>query len=162
MAHKVHIMKVKTAITLILLALSAIHPGCRENARQEAAKPDTTVTRAGRVKLGVGQSYLWVEVADNEAVRQQGLMFRREMPEDEGMLFVFEYPQPLSFWMRNTYLPLDIAYVGQDGVILNILAMKPLDEGPRYNSKGPAMYAIEANQGWFKRHTVKTGDRIRF
>ena len=155
-------MNHRIAIAVVLLSLAAVHPGCRENARQEAAKPDTTVTRAGRVKLGVGQSDLWVEVADNDAARQQGLMFRREIPEDEGMLFVFEYPQPLSFWMKNTYLPLDIAYVGQDGAILNILAMKPLDEGPRYNSKGPAMYAIEANQGWFKRHKVKAGDRIKF
>jgi len=84
------------------------------------------------------------------------------MPDDEGMLFVFEYPQPLSFWMKNTYLPLDIAFVSTDYRVLNILPMKPMDETPRYTSAGPALYAIETNQRWFAKHGIKAGDRIRF
>jgi len=89
-------------------------------------------------------------------------MHRRQMPQDEGMLFVFEYPQPLSFWMKNTYLPLDIAFVSKDGTILNILRMEPLNEVPRYLSRGPALYAIEANAGWFQNNGIKPGDRVRF
>ena len=122
----------------------------------------TKESRPGRVQLAMGGARLWVEVAGDEAVRSQGLMFRRQMPQDEGMLFVFEYPQPLSFWMKNTYLPLDIAFVARDGSILNILRMKPLDEGPRYLSQGPALYAIEANAGWFQKNGIKPGDRVRF
>jgi len=89
-------------------------------------------------------------------------MFRRSLPEDEGMLFVFEEPQMLEFWMKNTYVPLDIAFIASDGRILNIEAMKPLDDGPRYRSKGSARYAVEANRGWFDRHGVKPGDQVHF
>jgi len=119
-------------------------------------------SRPGKVQLTIGGARLWAEVAEDEAARSQGLMYRRQMPEDEGMLFVFEYPQPLSFWMRNTLIPLEIAFVAGDGRILNILEMKPLDEGPRYNSSGPALYAIEANAGWFRNNGIKAGDKVKF
>jgi hypothetical protein len=89
-------------------------------------------------------------------------MFRKTMPGDEGMLFIFEYPQMQSFWMRNTYLPLDIAFISEQGVIINILTMKPLDEGPRYRSLAPALYVIEANAGWFGQNGIKAGDQVRF
>jgi hypothetical protein len=101
-------------------------------------------------------------VADRPASREKGLMFRRSLPEDEGMLFVFEYPQMQSFWMRNTYLPLDIAFLSEQRVIINILTMKPLDEGPRYRSSAPALYVIEANAGWFSSHGIAPGDRAVF
>lgn len=114
------------------------------------------------IRLTVDTASLWVEVADRPETRQVGLMFRRSLPEDEGMLFVFEEPQVLEFWMRNTYLPLDVAFVSQSGVILNIEAMKPLDEGPRYRSCGPARYAIEANQGWFARRGIGPGAKVSF
>ena len=110
----------------------------------------------------MGQAQLWVEVAEDEKSRTQGLMYRRQMPGDEGMLFVFEYPQSLSFWMKNTYLPLDIAFVARDGRILNILYMKPLDESQRYISQDPALYAIEANAGWFQQNGIKAGDKVHF
>jgi uncharacterized membrane protein (UPF0127 family) len=103
-----------------------------------------------------------VEVADRPETRQTGLMYRRQLPEDEGMLFVFEEPETLSFWMRNTYVPLDVAFISTDGEILNIEAMKPLDEGPRYRSMSPARYAIEANRGWFAGKGIRPGHRIRF
>ena len=77
------------------------------------------------------------------------IMWRKELKEDRGMLFVFTEPGEKSFWMKNTYLPLDIAFVAPDGSILNILGMKPLDEGPRYLSLGPALYAIEASVARF-------------
>ena len=146
-------------LSFLCLALTPI-TGCRKESASkiEPAKE----SRPGRVQLGIGGACLWVEVAESEETRTQGLMYRRQMPEDEGMLFVFEYPQPLSFWMKNTYLPLDIAFVARDGSILNILGMKPLDEGPRYLSQGPALYAIEANAGWFRKNGIKAGDKVRF
>ena len=89
-------------------------------------------------------------------------MYRTSLPEDEGMLFVFEAARPQSFWMKNTSIPLDIAFFGPDDRILNILSMRPLDEEPRYDSEGPALYALEVNQGWFSRHGVRPGDQLRF
>jgi len=154
----------KILILAIALIMSAwCVQGCKRGGT--VPKPQAAAdaeARPGKTRIMIGQVPLWVEIADDESTRTQGLMLRREMSNDEGMLFVFEYPQPLSFWMRNTYLPLDIAFVSPDYRILNILPMKPLDEKPRYNSAGTALYAIEVNQGWFARHGVKPGDWIRF
>ena len=77
-----------------------------------------------------------------------------------GMLFVYESPRRAAFWMRNTRVPLDIAFLGDDGTVLNILGMKPLDDGPRYRSAGPARFALEMNAGWFERHGVRPGDAV--
>ncbi|MDP2807576.1 MAG: DUF192 domain-containing protein [bacterium] len=145
---------------ILAIALLTACGGCRQEPVPKQSLSNET--RPGKVQLTIGGARLWVEVAGDEATRSQGLMHRRQMPEDEGMLFVFEYPQPLSFWMKNTYLPLDIAFVARDGSILNILKMKPLDEGPRYLSQGPALYAIETNAGWFQKNGVKAGDKVRF
>ena len=154
-------MKIKQIHIFVLSALSlAVLVGCRQEPLPQP--PAAKESRPGKVHLTIGGTSLWAEVAGDEAARSQGLMHRRQMPQDEGMLFVFEYPQQLSFWMKNTYLPLDIAFVSKDGTILNILRMEPLNEVPRYLSRGPALYAIEANAGWFKDHGIKAGDRVRF
>jgi uncharacterized membrane protein (UPF0127 family) len=149
-------------ITTLAFVLFA---GCRQNA-EKTYRPDKTsqaqTERPGRIKLAVGQSVLWVEVADNPRSREQGLMFRKTMPGDEGMLFIFEHPQMQSFWMKNTYLPLDIAFISEQGVIINIRTMKPLDEGPRYRSLAPALYVIETNAGWFEQNGIKAGDKVKF
>lgn len=149
---------------IFVIALAAFS-GCRQNV-EKTYKVDGTnqvqPERPGRIKLMVGQSVLWVEAADNPLARERGLMFRKSLPWDEGMLFIFEYPQMQSFWMKNTYLPLDIAFISDRGVIINILTMRPLDEGPRYLSQGPALYVIETNAGWFAKNNIKTGDKIKF
>jgi uncharacterized protein len=136
--------------------------GCKPDAKTQAASVPAGEARPGRTAVKVGAVSLWVEIADDPETLTRGLMFRKAMPEDEGMLFVFEYAAPQSFWMKNTYLPLDIAFISSDYRIINILAMKPLDEGPRYKSDGAALYALEVNQGWFKRHGVKPGDKLAF
>ena len=89
-------------------------------------------------------------------------MFRQSMPENEGMLFVYKEPQEMSFWMRNTFIPLDIAFVDADGIILNIHQAKPLDDSIHYRSAGAAKYVIETNQGWFSRHGIRPGDKVAF
>ncbi len=91
---------------------------------------------------------LKVEVAADEAQRLQGLMYRTTLGKEDGMLFTFDEPAYHSMWMKNTLIPLSVAYVDKDGVILNILDMEPqtLDS---HTAAGPAVYAIETNKGWY-------------
>lgn len=100
-----------------------------------------------------------VEVANQEATREAGLMFRQHMDWDNGMLFVFKDAQPLQFWMKNTVIPLSIAFMDEKGTILNILEMPPqtLDTFP---SKGPAKFALEMNAGWYTQNGLKAGDLV--
>lgn len=100
-----------------------------------------------------------VEVADNVVEQAKGLMFRKELGEDRGMLFVYPDERVLSFWMRNTLIPLSVAYMDSEGRIVDIQDMKPLDDRPpHYESSEPARYALEVNQGFFERKGVKVGD----
>lgn len=105
---------------------------------------------------------LKVEVSDTSEKREKGLMFRKYLHESEGMLFVFDSEEQLNFWMKNTLIPLDIAYIDRNGVINEIYHMKPLDVSLTYNSIKPAMFALEVNLGWFSRHKIKTGSKIEF
>ena len=109
-----------------------------------------------------GAHTLMVEVADQEPERSHGLMFRREMGKNEGMLFVFEEPHQASFWMKNTPLPLSIAYLDEKRVILNIEQMAPYDDQTYHLSKGLALYAVEAHRGWFEKNGIKAGDVAEF
>jgi hypothetical protein len=152
-------------LLLAAAALVVLQSGCREERNGMPPEPRKTAvqeSRPGRIRVEIKEAVLWAELADRPASREQGLMFRRSLPEDEAMLFVFEYPQMQSFWMRNTYLPLDIAFLSEQKVIINILTMKPLDEGPRYRSLAPALYVIETNAGWFQKNGIKPGDRAEF
>ncbi len=128
----------------------------------EAAEPSPVAKPSLFKKIVVGKTPLRVEVADTLEKQERGLMFRQSMPENEGMLFVYKEPQEMSFWMRNTFIPLDIAFVGADGIILNIHQARPLDESVLYRSAGSAKYVIETKQGWFSRHGIRPGDRVTF
>lgn len=112
-----------------------------------------TNSRGKTVKLAV-------EIADTDALRMKGLMDRKHMPAGRGMLFVFEREQPLSFWMKNTYIPLSIAYIDGSGTINEMYDMKPLDTSVTYPSAKPATFALEVNQGWFEKNTITRGCRI--
>ena len=109
--------------------------------------------------LRIGAHALKVEVAASDPQREKGLMFREKMPRNEGMLFVFDEPAYHSMWMKNTLLPLSVAFVDAHGTILNILDMEPrtLDS---HMSAGPAIYAIETNKGWFAEKKIKAGDKV--
>ncbi len=102
------------------------------------------------------------EVAGSSSEREKGLMYRESLSENDGMLFVFEKEQNLSFWMKNTLIPLDIAYINKNGIINEIYHMKPLDVSVTYNSVKPAMFALEVNLGWYGRHKIKPGSKIEF
>lgn len=154
----------KTALALLLILAAAL-TGCdalskKETVETGAAKSKTM--RAGKRKVRVDTAIVWVEIADRDDLRQKGLMFRTELAEDEGMLFVFERPDMQSFWMRNTYIPLDIAFIDAKGKITDIHQMKPLDETPRYESSVPVPFALEVNQGWFARRGIKVGAQVSY
>jgi hypothetical protein len=103
---------------------------------------------------------LRVEVASTEAERRLGLMHRRSLGEDQGMVFTYDKPSPQAMWMRNTLIPLSVAFVGADGRILNIEDMAPLTEDA-HASKGDAAWSIEANLGWFRKRGIRPGDRVK-
>lgn len=102
---------------------------------------------------------LRAEVADDDAERTLGLMHRKEVRDGEGMLFVFESDRQLAFWMKNTLVPLSIAYAASDGRILEFHDMTPLSLAPVESSRA-ARYALEVPQGWFARVGVSVGDRL--
>ena len=100
-----------------------------------------------------------LEIANTPEKIQRGLMFRDRLDENCGMIFIFPDLQERSFWMRNTKIPLSIAYADHHGTILNIEDMNPFDE-TRVLSYGPAMCALEMNQGWFEKNGIKPGHKI--
>ncbi len=103
------------------------------------------------------QAELKVEIADTPAARQRGLMFRESLPEDRGMLFDFGGETTTGFWMKDTSLPLSIAFISGEGVILDIQDMEPFSEAlHQTNQRYP--FAVEVNRGWFQRHGIRSGD----
>ena len=124
-----------------------------------ALAQDTPQLNLTRVKLAAGMHQIDAQVAQTPAQRQTGLMFRREMPQHEGMLFVFEQPATQCFWMKNTLLPLTAAFVADDGSIVNLADMKPMSEDSHCSAK-PVRYVLEMNQGWFARRGIKAGARL--
>jgi hypothetical protein len=102
---------------------------------------------------------LTVELARTAEERSRGLMFREELPEDQGMLFVFPNDTMTGFWMKDTLISLSIAFIAADGVILDVQEMEPLST-VLHRSPSPYRYALEVNQGWFGRHGLGTGVRV--
>jgi len=112
-----------------------------------------------RVRLSAGMYQIDAQVAQTPQERQFGLMFRKEMPQAEGMIFVFEEPATQCFWMKNTLLPLTAAFVADDGRIVNLADMKPMTEDS-HCSKEPVRFVLEMNQGWFARKNIKEGSKL--
>lgn len=110
--------------------------------------------------LNIGLYLIKAEVAGHDAARQQGLMFRQAMGPNEGMIFVFKEPQKLCMWMKNTYLPLSVAFLDQEGHILNIEDMQP-QTTDRHCAVKPARYALEMNQGWFRKKNIEPGAQVQ-
>jgi uncharacterized protein len=107
-------------------------------------------------------SKLEIEIVDNAADRQKGLMFRKSMPEHQGMLFVFEEQEPQSFWMKNTLIPLDIIFVNDKNTVVSIQKnATPLSEKP-LPSTGSALYVVETNGGYADKFGIKAGVKINF
>jgi len=100
------------------------------------------------------------EIAQTQEERSKGLMYRKELPDGEGMFFVFERDEVLSFWMKNTFVPLSIAFIASDGRIVEIKDMYPHDESTVHSSRS-VRYALEVPQGWFSRAGVQYGDVVK-
>jgi len=109
-------------------------------------------------ELSINGHRVTAEVATTVATRAVGLMRRFSLRPDHGMLFVFASPQPLNFWMKDTYVPLSIAFIDENGRILNIEDMAPQTEST-HDSRGPAMFALEMKKGWFAQFAIAAGDR---
>jgi len=113
------------------------------------------------IRLYLGAREMPAELAITPEQKAAGMMFRQEMGEMEGMLFIFGEPHRASFWMRNTLLPLSAAYIDNEGVILEIRDMKPLDETPVVAATDQVRYVLETRQGWFERNKVPVGSVVR-
>jgi len=112
-----------------------------------------------RIKLSAGMHLIDVQLAMTPGQRATGLMYRREMPQHEGMLFVFEQPSRQCFWMKNTLLPLTAAFVADDGTITNLADMKPQTTDSHCSAK-PVRYVLEMNRGWFAKQGIKAGFKL--
>ena len=111
------------------------------------------------IELAVNGQKITAEVARTNPERMTGLMHRRMLPENRGMLFVFPDVARHSMWMMNTYVPLSVAFLDERGVIINIEDMEPLTQDAHGASK-PARYALEMNKGWFRKRGIKAGAKV--
>lgn len=148
-------MKYKTAAIVLGLAIAvaAFHGAITEE-------------RQG-LPLQIDNQTVNVEVANTSAERREGLMYRRNLPENHGMLFVYPDEDKRSFWMKNTYIPLDIIFVDSNGEVINIEQADPepntSDENlKRYRSESPAKYVIEVKQGFSREHNITPGSKVVF
>ena len=142
------------AVALVSSLMSALGSGFSSAHAQEAPQMGLP-----RVKLSAGVHQITAQVAQTPEQRQIGLMFRKEMPQPEGMLFVFELPQQQCFWMRNTPMPLTAAFIADDGAIVNLADMQPLSTDSHCSAK-PVRYVLEMNQGWFAKKGIKAGAKL--
>jgi uncharacterized membrane protein (UPF0127 family) len=149
--RRIFVVVAVAALMVVMIAASALPTLAQEGLAPQAV---TTITNSTgeRVELPV-------EIAATDAERERGLMGRAALAEDAGMLFVFDQEQQLSFWMKDTLIPLSIAYIDGGGHIVDIQGMQPLDETP-HPSAGPARYALEVNQGFFAARGIQVGDRV--
>jgi uncharacterized protein len=136
---------------LLTLCWILLFAGCQPKAAE------TTVFGLRAAELKISNVPLTAEIADTPQASENGLMFRDSLPEDRGMLFIFEQPEKASFWMKNTKIPLSIAYIDSAGKILEIKSMNPLDETLVLSKSDQVAYALEVNQGWFARHGISPG-----
>lgn len=136
---------------LALLATGCLLAACAVQAAQQAAGQ-----RLPQRRLSAGIHLIQAEVAQTGADRARGLMFRESLGPSEGMLFVFEQAETQCFWMRNTLIPLSIAFLADDGRVVNIADMAPQTDTPHCSAE-PVRYALEMNQGWFARRGIVPG-----
>lgn len=144
------------SLALFTLLSCTLLTGCKPNksATEATASPDTYFP------IGIGESTLQLQLALTAAEHQNGLMFRKELAEDHGMLFLFERPKQQGFWMKNTHLPLDIGYLDASGKLLEVHKLFPYDETPVPSSSAQILIAIETNRGWYANNQVSPGAQL--
>lgn len=152
--------------TLLPLLVLTATVGC--NAEPEGRRPPDTAMdepAAPRPPQGIawvifGNDTVFAEIADTPQLRERGLMYREELPDGQGMLFVFDSEQTRSFWMRNTFIPLDIAFLDARQIVVDIQQMEPESEELTESAR-PAMFALEVPEGWFARQEIEVGSQAR-
>ncbi len=112
------------------------------------------------INLQIGNYIVKVEIVDNIESKTLGLMYRNNLPENNGMFFVFNEPIKAYFWNKNTPLALDIAFIDREGIIIEILKLNPFDETIIQSISNKVYYALELNQGWFAKHNITAGMKI--
>ena len=112
-----------------------------------------------RVTLTAGMHLIQAQVASNHEQRAVGLMYRTDMPTNEGMLFIFEQASVQCFWMRNTFMPLTAAFIADDGSIVNLADMQPRSDQSHCSTR-PVRYVLEMHQGWFAKRGIQAGSRL--
>ena len=140
----------RLSIPLLGLLLALMGPAWSQEAPQ---------LQLPRVTLSAGMYLIQAQVASTPQERTVGLMFRKEMPANEGMLFVFEQASGQCFWMKNTLLPLTAAFVADDGTIINLADMQPQSLDSHCSAR-PVRYVLEMNKGWFEKRGLKAGARL--
>jgi uncharacterized membrane protein (UPF0127 family) len=143
------------ALATSLLVFAALVAGSPARAQGDAGQPQ----RLQAITLTAGMHNIRAELALTPDQRQKGLMYRRDLGTHEGMLFVFDAPSPQCFWMKNTPTPLTIAFLDDDGSIVNLADMKPFDEASHCSAR-PVRFVLEMNQGWFAKRGVKAGFKL--
>ena len=112
-----------------------------------------------RTSLSIGVHLIQAEVAATQEMRTRGLMYREKLGQNEGMVFRFPAPRQICMWMKNTLIPLSVAFIGDDGRIINIEDMQPQTTS-EHCSQHAARYALEMRQGWFKQRNIKAGELV--
>lgn len=144
----------------LVFAAALVQTGC-DGEKNGAARPSGPVLGPEhRFAIAIGSEIVQMRLAVHESERSQGLMHVTQMPENEGMLFVWAQPQRMSFYMRNTRLPLDIGFINADGILREIYPMYPGVEDTVRSADADLKFALEMNQGWFSRHDVKPGAKL--
>ncbi len=113
------------------------------------------------VRLCAGSAELTAEIASTRQDREKGLMRRSSLGDGEGMLFIYEDPQQVAFYMKDTFIPLSCAFIGNNGSILEIHDLEPLDETPVISASSEVRFVLEVNRGWFARNLVTPGMTVR-
>ncbi len=139
-------------LSLYLLSLVLLTTG-------SAWSQDAPQMQLPRVTLSAGMHLIQAQVAATPQERAVGLMFRKEMPVNEGMLFAFEQASEQCFWMKNTLIPLTAAFVADDGTIINLADMRPQSLDSHCSSK-PVRFVLEMNKGWFDKRGLKAGSKL--
>lgn len=149
-----HFVNLRQALTHLFFFAATL-------ATQQSSKAqEAPQTNLERIKLSAGMHQIDAQVASTPEQRQIGLMFRKDMPQHEGMIFVFEQPSKQCFWMKNTLIPLTAAFIADDGSIVNLADMKAGTLDAHCSDK-PVRYVLEMNQGWFTKKGIKAGANLK-
>ena len=169
-------MRTSVALIAVVASVASASCGCNNSgggtlpadAHVEAAEPDAAppepdaMAPGPRVLLGNPETAVNVAIADTPAERTRGLMYVQNLPMNDGMLFIFEFEEVQSFWMRNTLIPLDMIFIKTDKTVVGVVAnAEPLTLTPRSVGK-PSLYVLEVNGGWAAAHGVVAGTTVRF